>query len=113
MTPSIDLLRQLIHAQSGSPELDEAIARQVGYVPNGQSWTRPDGVILHALPKFTTEVQAALDLAIGALDPELGGVSWEDGLASATINGGKFYQARSPACALCIAVIATLVTTSR
>lgn len=113
MSPSIELLRQLIHAQSGSAELDEAIACQLGYAKNGQSWTRPDGAILKSLPKFTTEVQAALDLAMASLKPRSGGLSWEQGLASAAIDGGKIYQARSPACALCIATIATLITTTR
>lgn len=113
MISTQEMLRQLVNSESGDTELDRHLAIALGYVERESSWTRPDGIALRALPRFTSDVQDAVDLAEQVDGVQFGGAGWESGRASAKLGDGNSYEARTLACAICLAVLAKHIQASR
>jgi hypothetical protein len=106
MAATGDLLHSLVDTNEGDPELDKRVAVLLGFVENGSSWSRPDGAAIRTLPRFTSDIQDAIDLSTLITNANISGVSWEPGLASAVLGDQKPYQAKTAACAICISVLA-------
>lgn len=105
----IYVLEQLENESTPSRSLDTEIAIVLGYEKvqdlQNETWFDPTGRKIARLPLFTSDCQSIWDLAQTlAPDAEIG-LSWERELASASIGGSVVTGVRTPAIALCIALI--------
>lgn len=112
------VIRNLKLASRGSRELDVQIAEILGWRKRVETFYDDAGDrrerTLYLVPKtedparvpqYSSNVQAAMELAL-QLDPaHVGGCSWEEGRGSAQILGYPPVQAATPALALCISAL--------
>ena len=97
-----ELLVSLRDAKEPSKILDVEIGKIFGYVQNfDRSWVSPQSEALDILPRFTADLDDAALLTAGLPC----GASWEVDKGSARVGDGKYFQAASPAIALCIASV--------
>ncbi|MEY9196653.1 hypothetical protein ABIA16_001769 [Sinorhizobium fredii] len=116
---SIDRTIELLQAATGpSRSLDVAIATAIGWRKsvkkvrdaNGQMkdvavWIVPNSNDIGKMPLYSGNLQHALELAEQIAPDNVGGCSWEDGLGSARIDAGPYFQACNPQIALCMAAL--------
>lgn len=107
--PSKELLHKLMRAEEPSRSLDREIALAVGFKhdteQSPEAWISPHGERILKLPNFTGDAQDAYELARYLTESASGACSWEEGLSSAKIGSSPICQARSPARAICIAIL--------
>jgi len=109
-----DLLTRLEKATGPDRELDEDLARELGWETvmqwNGLVWKSPSGNTGYTPPRFSSSIDEALSLV-----PE-GAIKWSvsgglDGMWGATVDMGVVglicadFKGHTPALALCIAAL--------
>ncbi|WP_164855960.1 hypothetical protein [Sinorhizobium meliloti] len=110
----MELIETLAQSDGPDRQLDVVIARSAGY----QRTIGPDGLVqwkherspVIGVPRFTASIDAAYDL-VNLLDASAtGGVSWVPGEGCTAILNDKGYcKGATPAIALCIAALYSLV----
>ena len=118
LEPLISLLRK---AEAGSRSLDSEIAQALGLekpapAKGGATEASTPNLSLvrdtsdaGKLPAYTTNIEAAYQLAQQISPNNVGGYSWRDGKANAQIgDNGEACWAATPALALCIAALQNL-----
>lgn len=107
-----DILSRLETSEAGSRELDEAIARDLGWVETplvyGSCFKRPDGTRATWLdiPHYTTGIDAAMTLIDDAWHYEIHRAGhYEKWIYDVTVNAEYEGIADTPALAICIAAL--------
>lgn len=115
-----DLVGELQAASEGQRSFDTAIGlllgwkRKVEYEKKDDDvqpvrkvlWIVPSSEDPGKVPHFSTSIEAALLLARTVAPSQVGGVSWtEHGTGRAIIGDGPYYEAATPALALCVAAL--------
>ncbi len=83
---------------------------KTGEVKNVTLWIVPSGDDVGRVPHYTSDLQAAYQLAKDKVPDHVAGCSWENGKGSARINDGPIVEAATPQMALCIAVLMRMQT---
>ena len=116
-----EVIQQLRDAKAGARSLDVQIALIVGWrkiEPANSSrpstnlktlWFPPRSLEQAKVPRYTSNLQDAFDLANLILPSHSGGCSWEQGMGSAKVGvHTKIAEASSPMLALCISTLEVL-----
>lgn len=109
--PRIIRLQQLIlslgRATGPARNLDEEIARFKGWREYSLShgartrWENPTGAVGDT-PRYTLNLDVALELLKEAEPSWVGGFSWEPGMGSAAVGSNPVLQGASPVIAICM-----------
>lgn len=107
-------LKELVDALAGATEPDRALDSQLALIAGYKKKAREDGGTYWVdasdngpsnVPRFTNNIDAALDL-VGIVAPDVAfGVSWEPGDAHARIGERPYCRGANPAIALCLAAM--------
>lgn len=110
-----EVIEALKSAKTPSRNLDVAVATATGWrIGVGRSdqgrstkvWVSPTSQKVDRVPFYTSDLQHALDLVRSIAPDQKSGCSWEEnGTGNAKIGNGPFFQASTPAIALCIAAL--------
>lgn len=121
-----DLIRKLRDAREGSRYFDGLIAHAIGWTKDVEYFDDPDGVRRRKdvwytpgtyqkgwVPIYSTDIQAAYDLAQYVAPHHVGGFTWKANTAQAQLGlEGPAAMGRTPALALCIAAMMHLEASS-
>lgn len=121
-----EIVRRLQQASAPDIEIDRAIAELFGFNQSLQerssnedgavsrlSWVLPAGGDAATPPPYTGSLDHAYKLAQKIAPRQIDGCSWENGMGSARVNDGLYYQAASPEIALCLAALAKKIENDR
>lgn len=114
-----EVIAQIKGANAPSRHLDAEVALVLGYkkviesagaaISNGTTpkahWVNPEGQIVSKLPYYTSDIMHAYMLANQIAPDHVGGCSWEKGCGTARIEYGPYFEAATPAMALCLAAL--------
>ncbi|MBP1842021.1 GH18 family chitinase [Rhizobium petrolearium] len=111
-----EIVAKLLATDGPDRQIDLAIALYLGFErkaepdsasANGRrvTWTDPAGQLVMGVPFYTKSLDQAYELAQILNPGNVGGCSWEPDKGSARIDNGHYWQAVSPAIALCIAAL--------
>ncbi|WP_331376788.1 hypothetical protein [Sinorhizobium chiapasense] len=105
-------------ATNPARSLDVAIGTAIGWrksvkkIPDttGQMkdvavWIVPNSDDAGKMPFYTSNLKHAVELAEQIAPNNVGGCSWSDGLGTARIDDGPYFQACNPQIALCLAAL--------
>lgn len=112
------VINELAAAKAGSRELDVKIGQLMGWrrrveqyaddqgsIRDRELWIVPERGEPGRVPRYTTDLQRAYELAV-EIDPEhVAGCAWEPGSGSAKWGDGESIEAATPALALCIVAL--------
>lgn len=111
-----ELIDHLKNAPGPSRELDHDIALALGYRRRVEDesdhsrvlWVVPTGDEVKRLPAFTFSLERAIELSRMFIPSNVGAVLWNPRASQACFEGGRIYQAATPAMAICLALLNTL-----
>lgn len=115
---SLDRIIELLQtATNPARSLDTAIGTAIGWRKSvkktagstGQAeatvWIMPNSDDFGKMPLYTSNLQHAFELVEHIAPSSVGGCSWEEGIGTAKIDDGPYFQACNPQIALCIAAL--------